>query len=226
MTAMMKGCVFDLDGVITDTAKFHFAAWSQLAKEKLNLELPASFETELKGVSRIDSLNRILEFGGVKDDYTDEQVQAMAAEKNGYYLKAIEKLTRDDILPGINDLIAQLKEHHVLMALASASKNAPAILEKLGLMDAFDAIADPAKVAHGKPAPDIFLAGAAAINLDPSECVGVEDAVAGVQSIKDAGMVAVAVGDAHELAKADKVVPTTADFSYDLFEKTYEQAHK
>lgn len=219
----MQGAVFDLDGVITDTAKFHFAAWSKLAKENLDIELPAEFETELKGVSRIDSLKKILEYGHKLDQYTEAEIEELAAKKNGYYLEAIEDLSKDDILPGITELIAQLKEHNIKMSLASASKNAPAILTKLGLLDAFDAIADPAKVAHGKPAPDIFIAGAEAIDLKPSQCVGVEDAVAGVQAVKDAGMVAVAVGDATELAKADVVVPTTADFNYDLFEKTYEK---
>lgn len=222
----MQGAVFDLDGVITDTAKYHFDAWRQLAKEKLNLDLPAKFEVELKGVSRIDSLKRILEYGNLLDQYTDEDIEKLAAEKNGYYLKAIEGLTEKDILPGIPELIKQLKEHSVKMSLASASKNAPAILKKLGLFEAFDAIADPSKVAHGKPAPDIFLAGAAAVDLKPSQCVGVEDAVAGVQAIKDAGMTAVAVGDPTELAKADVIVPTTDDFSYALFEKAFEKTHK
>ena len=210
----MKGAIFDLDGVITDTAKFHFAAWSQLASEKLGLKLPASFETELKGISRIESLERILDFGGLRDKYTAEQVEELAAEKNGYYLKAIDTLTKDDILPGITRLIGELKEHDVKLSVASASKNAPVILKKLGLFDKFDAIADPSKVEHGKPAPDIFLAGARAV----------EDAVAGVAAIKAANMTAVAVGDPEELGQADAVVPTTDDFSYDLFEKTWEKS--
>ena len=222
----MKAAVFDLDGVITDTAKFHFAAWSQLAEEKLNLKLPAEFESKLKGISRIDSLKRILDFGGLSDKYTDAQIQDLAAEKNGYYIKAIDaQLTEKDILPGISRLIKELQDHDIKLSLASASKNAPHILKKLGLFDDFDAIADPAKVAKGKPAPDIFLAGAKAVDTDPADCVGVEDAVAGVQAIKYAGMTAVAVGDANELKQADKVVPTTDDFSYDLFEKVWEANH-
>lgn len=220
----MKGAIFDLDGVITDTAKFHFAAWSQLASEKLGLKLPASFETELKGISRIESLERILDFGGLRDKYTAEQVEELAAEKNGYYLKAIDTLTKDDILPGITRLIGELKEHDVKLSVASASKNAPVILKKLGLFDKFDAIADPSKVEHGKPAPDIFLAGARAVSLDPKDCVGVEDAVAGVDAIKAANMTAVAVGDPEELGKADAVVPTPDDFSYALFEETWEKS--
>ena len=220
----MKGAIFDLDGVITDTAKFHFEAWSQLAKEQLGLVLPAEFEAELKGISRTDSLIKILEFGGLRDNYTEEEILTMADKKNGYYLQAIETLTKEDILPGITRLIGELKEHGVKLSIASASKNAPAILEKLGLANEFDAIADPSKVANGKPAPDIFLAGAKAVALEPKDCVGVEDAVSGVAAIKAAGMTAVAVGDATELAQADVVVETTADFSYALFEKAWEDA--
>ncbi|MEY8662821.1 beta-phosphoglucomutase [Ligilactobacillus faecis] len=220
----MKGAIFDLDGVITDTAKFHFEAWSQLAKEQFGLELPAEFEAQLKGISRTDSLVKILEFGDILDQYDEEQIAQLAEKKNGYYLKAIDTLTKDDILPGITDLIAQLKAHDVKLSIASASKNAPAILKKLGLYEKFDAIADPSKVANGKPAPDIFLAGAKAVDLDPRDCVGVEDAVSGVAAIKAANMTAVAVGDPKELSQADAVVNTTADFSYELFEKTWEKA--
>ena len=100
----MKGAIFDLDGVITDTAKFHFAAWSQLAKEQLGLVLPAEFEAELKGISRTDSLIKILEFGGLRDNYTEEEILTMAEKKNGYYLQAIETLTKEDILPGITQI--------------------------------------------------------------------------------------------------------------------------
>lgn len=162
--------------------------------------------------------------GNILDQYDEEQIAQLAEKKNGYYLKAIDTLTKDDILPGITDLIAQLKAHDVKLSIASASKNAPAILKKLGLYEKFDAIADPSKVANGKPAPDIFLAGAKAVDLDPRDCVGVEDAVSGVAAIKAANMTAVAVGDPKELSQADAVVNTTADFSYELFEKTWEKA--
>ena len=212
----MKGVVFDLDGVITDTAKFHFEAWSQLAKEKFDLTLPAEFESKLKGISRIESLDRILEFGNLSDKYTSDQVAEMANEKNTYYVAAIDsQLTENDILPGVKRLLDELKEHDMKLAIASASKNAPHILEKLGIIDEFDAIADPAKVAKGKP-----------INLDPKDCVGVEDAVAGVAAIKSAGMVAVAVGDKDELSQADEVVPSTQDFSYELFNQVWNKVNK
>ena len=221
----MKGCAFDLDGVITDTAKYHFAAWRQLAKKELNLTLPDKFEIELKGVSRIDSLKKILKYGKLLDKYSEAQIQELATEKNNYYLKAIQKLSTKDILPQIPELLKQLKAHDIKISLASASKNAPMILKRLGLFEEFDAIADPTKVSHGKPAPDIYDEAAKVIDLGPNQCVGVEDSAAGVQAIKDSGMVAVAVGDPTELAKADMIVRTTDDFSYDLFEDTYEKVY-
>lgn len=222
----MQAAVFDLDGVVTDTAKFHFQAWSKLAKEEFNLDLPASFETNLKGISRTESLEAILKFGDLLDKYSKEEVQNLANKKNDYYVEAISKLTKEDILPGISKLLTDLKENGVKLAVASASKNAPFILEKLGLAHVFDAVADPAKVKAGKPAPDIFLAGAKAVGVAPNQCVGVEDAIAGVSAIKAADMVAVAVGDKDELRQADCVVPTTRNFTYQLFSDVFDRYHK
>ncbi|MEE5987646.1 beta-phosphoglucomutase [Ligilactobacillus equi] len=222
----MQAAVFDLDGVVTDTAKFHFQAWSKLAKEEFNLDLPASFETNLKGISRTESLEAILKFGNLLDKYSKEEVQNLANKKNDYYVEAISKLTKEDILPGISKLLTDLKANGVKLAVASASKNAPFILEKLGLAHVFDAVADPAKVKAGKPAPDIFLAGAKAVGVAPNQCVGVEDAVAGVSAIKAADMVAVAVGDKNELRQADCVVPTTRNFTYQLFSDVFDRYHK
>lgn len=222
----MKAAVFDLDGVVTDTAKFHFQAWSKLAKEEFNLDLPASFETNLKGISRTESLEAILKFGDLLDKYSKEEVQNLANKKNDYYVEAISKLTKEDILPGISKLLTDLKANGVKLAVASASKNAPFILEKLGLAHVFDAVADPAKVKAGKPAPDIFLAGAKAVGVAPNQCVGVEDAIAGVSAIKAADMVAVAVGDKDELRQADCVVPTTRNFTYQLFSDVFDRYHK
>lgn len=222
----MQAAVFDLDGVVTDTAKFHFQAWSKLAKEEFNLDLPDSFETNLKGISRTESLEAILKFGDLLDKYSKEEVQNLANKKNDYYVEAISKLTKEDILPGITKLLTDLKANGVKLAVASASKNAPFILEKLGLAHVFDAVADPAKVKAGKPAPDIFLAGAKAVGVAPNQCVGVEDAIAGVSAIKAADMVAVAVGDKDELSQADCVVPTTRNFTYQLFSDVFDRYHK
>lgn len=222
----MQGVLFDLDGILTDTAKFHFAAWSRLAQEKLGVTLPAEFESRLKGVSRVDSLVRIMDYAKVTDQYTPEQIEQMANEKNGYYVQAIEKLTQADILPGIPALLAELAARKIPCVIASASKNAPLILKNLGLTSEFAAIVDPAKVAHGKPAPDIFSAAAQAIGASPAQCVGVEDAVAGITAINAAGAVAVGVGDPQELAAAEIIVPTTADLTYAVLEQAYQARAK
>ncbi|GEL15334.1 beta-phosphoglucomutase [Pediococcus cellicola] len=219
----MQGVLFDLDGVITDTARFHFKAWSRLAKEKLNVTLPASFESDLKGISRIDSMNRILKFAGMKNEYTAEEVNELAQTKNELYLNEISKLTQADILPGIENLLDELAANHVKLSVASASKNAPFILEKLGLKQQFDAIANPAKVKHGKPAPDIFIEAANQIHLTPQQCVGIEDAKAGVEAIKAAGAVAVGVGDANELHEADSVVGNTSELTYSVLKQAFEK---
>lgn len=219
----MQGVLFDLDGVITDTARFHFKAWSRLAKEKLNVTLPASFESDLKGISRIDSMNRILKFAGMENEYTAEEVNELAQTKNELYLNEISKLTQADILPGIENLLDELAANHVKLSVASASKNAPFILEKLGLKQQFDAIANPAKVKHGKPAPDIFIEAANQIHLTPQQCVGIEDAKAGVEAIKAAGAVAVGVGDANELHEADSVVGNTSELTYSVLKQAFEK---
>ncbi|HIZ96225.1 MAG TPA: beta-phosphoglucomutase [Candidatus Ligilactobacillus excrementavium] len=217
----MKGVLFDLDGILTDTAKFHFAAWSRLAQEELGVILPAEFESELKGVSRVDSLVRIMDYAGIMNNYSPAEIKKLANKKNDYYVKAISSLTREDILPGITEFLDELTEHQVACAIASASKNAPLILKNLGLSDYFAAIADPAKVAHGKPAPDIFLAAADTLGIDPKECVGIEDAVAGVTAIKASGALAIGVGDTQELKEADIVVPTTNELDYKLLTQTF-----
>lgn len=217
----MQGVLFDLDGVITDTAKFHFKAWSRLAQEKLAVTLPASFESDLKGISRIDSMNRILKFAGLETKYSAEEVNTMAQFKNELYLNEISKLTQKDILPGIENLLDQLAANKIKLSVASASKNAPFILEKLGLKDQFDAIADPAKVAHGKPAPDIFLEAVRKIAVEPSQCVGIEDAKAGVEAIKAAGAIAVGVGSSTDLNEADTVVANTGELTYSILEQAF-----
>lgn len=213
----MKGVIFDLDGVITDTAKFHFEAWKRLSQEKFSLDLPAEFETQLKGVSRTESLRRILKFGQIT--LSQEELEEYATQKNAYYLSSIEKLTSADILPGIKELLVELKEHNIKIALGSASNNAPFILEKLGLMSYFATIVDPKKVLHGKPAPDIFLVGAEQLGLSATQCVGIEDSVAGITAIKDAQMLAVGVGNAEELKQADIIVPSTKQLTYALLSK-------
>ncbi|MGT2908008.1 beta-phosphoglucomutase [Streptococcus dentiloxodontae] len=218
----MKGALFDLDGIIADTAVYHFEAWRNLIKKHFNAEIPDSLEEKTKGVSREDSLRVILDYLNIT--VSENEFAALAAEKNTAYVEALDGLSRKDILPGIEQLIADFKAHHVKLALASASKNGPIILEKLGLSADFDAIADPSKVAAGKPAPDIFLAAAAAIDLSPEFCVGLEDSVAGVTAINDAGAVSIAAGG-KELDHAHQRFDSTADFTYAAIEAAWEKYH-
>lgn len=219
----MDGVLFDLDGVITDTARFHFAAWRQLAQQAFGVSLPDSFEAELKGISRESSLQRIVAFAQLDGQYTVAQLAALATQKNENYVAAIKQLTAADILPGIQPLLVALKARGVPMVIASASKNAPLILDRLALSAYFTAIVNPNDVHQGKPAPDIFIAAAQKIAVDPRKCVGLEDSVAGVAAINAAGAVSVAIGHASELSAAAVVVPTTAALTADLLEQAFEQ---
>lgn len=202
---MKKGLVFDLDGVITDTAKFHYQAWKALA-DSIGIAIDLQFNEQLKGISRMDSLDRILVHGGKENDYSAAEKEAMAADKNANYVKLLDALTPDDLLPGVKNFLDQAKELNIPCSLASASKNAPFILKKLGVYDYFDAIVDPASLKKGKPDPEIFIKAAQLINLEPSEAIGFEDAQAGIAGIKEAGMYAVGVEGSKPLTQADMTI--------------------
>lgn len=218
----MKGALFDLDGVIANTAIYHFAAWRNLVKKHFNAELPDSLEEKTKGVSREDSLRVILDYLHIT--VSDKEFQALSEEKNTAYVQALENLSQTDILPGISQLITDFKKHHVKIALASASQNGPIILKKLGLFDEFDAIANPQLVHAGKPAPDIFLAAAKAIDVEPNDCVAIEDSVAGISAINKAGAISIAVGGL-ELSHAKKRFNNTNELTYEAIEATWQQCH-
>jgi len=217
----LKGVLFDLDGVITDTAKLHFNAWSKLAQDELGVTLQKSFENDLKGISRTDSINRILKYAKLTNKFNHKQIETLLNKKNEYYTTEANKLTKNDIFPGITNLLNELKSAGILLSIASASRNAPAVLKKIGLLNMFDAIADPQNVKHGKPAPDIFIEAAHQIGLNPEECVGLEDAPAGVQSIKSAHAIAIGIGNNAELSAADKVIPSTNNLSISLLNNVY-----
>ena len=202
---MKKGFVFDLDGVITDTAKYHFIAWRDLAKE-INIDVDLKFNEQLKGISRMDSLERILAHGGRSDDFTPEEKAALAEKKNTQYVELLQSLTPADLLPGVHDFLDGAKANQVPCAIASASKNAPFILEKLGVADRFAAIVDPASLHKGKPDPEIFVKAAELLGFQPEECVGFEDAQAGLDGIKACGMYAVGVLSGEPLHGADITV--------------------
>jgi len=201
--ARPRAFIFDLDGVLTDTAQLHFIAWRELA-EGLGLPLDAAFNEELKGVSRTESLERILALGTRR--YTPAEKVAMAERKNAAYVRLLERMTPADLLPGALAALQAARAAGCRVALASASRNAATVLGHLGIADAFDHVVDANLVTHSKPDPEVFLAAAEALAVDPADCVGIEDAVAGVRAVRAAGMFALGVGDARVLSEADQVI--------------------
>lgn len=196
--------IFDLDGVITDTARYHYLAWMRLAATQ-GVHFDEEFNEQLKGIDRMGSLERILM--AATRQYSLAEKLALAEEKNAHYVALIANMTPDDLLPGAVQALDSCRAAGLKVGLASVSKNAFAVLDKLGITSKFDYVVDAAKLARGKPDPEIFLKAASALDAAPARCLGVEDAVAGVASIKAAGMTALGIGDASVLAQADFVIP-------------------
>ncbi|TKG93489.1 beta-phosphoglucomutase [Puteibacter caeruleilacunae] len=199
----IKACIFDLDGVVVDTAKYHFIAWKQLA-DKLGFEFTEEHNELLKGVSRMRSLDILLEIGKV--EISQEEKERLAAEKNDLYISLILKMTPEEILPGVEDFFKSLQQNNIKIALGSASKNAPLILERINLTHYFDAIVDGNSIDKAKPDPEVFLKGAEYLGVDPVQCVVFEDAIAGVEAAINGGMKCIGVGDANTLNHADFVI--------------------
>ncbi|EDN8357158.1 beta-phosphoglucomutase [Listeria monocytogenes] len=206
MTTALKGVVFDLDGVITDTAHYHYLAWKKTA-ESIGIEFDEAFNENLKGVSRIDSLLLILKKDGRENDFTEEQIEALAADKNDFYVSLLKEITPADVLPGIKELIVDLKKQNLKCAIASVSKNARTVLSALEMEQEFDYIVDAAKITKSKPDPEIFVKACRGLGLETSEVVGIEDAQAGIEAINAAGIVSVGVGSG--LREADMTVKST-----------------
>jgi beta-phosphoglucomutase len=200
----LKACIFDLDGVIVDTAKYHFMAWRRLAKE-LGFEFTLADNEALKGVSRMASLEILLRVGGLMPG--EKEKEELAARKNRWYVEFITGMTPDEILPGSIRLLKQLRKEGILTAIGSASKNARTILDGIKITDMFDVIVDGNKIHTAKPDPEVFVTGARELNTDPSCCVVFEDAQAGVEAALAGGMKCVGVGDPKLLGKADLVFP-------------------
>lgn len=188
----IKGLIFDLDGVITETAQFHFEAWrDELAK--FNIHYTEEENLALKGLSRMDTLIAILKSKNI-NVFEPKKMLEITNNKNLEYVNLLnKKVTPALILPGVNQILAVAKKLNLKMAIASSSFNAPVILEKIGLANLFEFRVDPKNIKNGKPHPDIFLAAVAGLNLKPQECIGFEDAVAGVEGLKKAGIFTVAV---------------------------------
>ena len=201
-----QALIFDLDGVLTDTAEFHFIAWQAIAFQ-LGLSFTAADNEALKGVDRQGSLQLILDKGELT--LSEEQFEQLLFAKNQHYLQLIDDISPENLFPGVLDCFVALKAAGVKIGLASASKNAAFVVDKLGISELFDFIGDANAVAKSKPAPDIFLSVAAGLGLAPEVCIGVEDAVAGVTAIKAAGMFAVGIGERSILTEADIVFAST-----------------
>lgn len=196
---IIEAVVFDLDGVITDTAHFHFLAWKELAGE-IGIEIDEAFNERLKGVSRMDSLELILQEGNRQDDFPTEEKEKMADKKNLHYCEFLKELTPNDVLPGILPLLAEIKAEGIPVGLASVSKNAGTVIRALRLEEQFDYIVDAAKIKRSKPDPEIFLTACKKLQANPEKSIGIEDAQAGVDAIKASGMFAVGVGSTLEKA--------------------------
>jgi beta-phosphoglucomutase len=201
---MYKACLFDLDGVLVDTAIYHFQAWKNLGKQ-FGYELTEEQNEQLKGVSRVESLNKILDWANYSA--SQEQKSAWLIEKNEDYLRLISNMNPSEILPGVLDFLQQIKDLGYKIALGSASKNAEIILEKTGLMPWFDLIIDGNKVSKSKPDPEVFLKGAEGLGLAAETCIVFEDAQAGVEAAKAGNMKAIGIGEAETLSLADKIIP-------------------
>ncbi len=217
------GCIFDLDGVIVDTAKYHFQAWKRLANE-LGFDFDETQNEQLKGVSRYDSLNLILDWGGVSME--EAKKQEWMITKNDWYLELVNKMNADEILPGVQSLLSELKEAEVPIGLGSASKNSTRILNQIGLTSYFDTIVDGNRVKKGKPDPETFLTGAKELGLKPVQCIVFEDAPKGVKAAKAGGFKAIGVGSAEHLYEADYVVPGFENFSYTTILNLYRRMNE
>jgi len=209
------GVIFDLDGVIVDTAKYHFIAWKHIAN-KLGFDFTEAHNEQLKGVSRVRSLDLILDLSG--QTIETEEKERLLIEKNEHYLSLISDMGQSEILPGILELLKYLKEQNIPFSLGSASKNARLILKTLNLLDLFDAIVDGNDVTNAKPDPEVFLRAAEKLNLKAEQCIVVEDAVAGVDAANNAGMISIGIGEEANLHKADHVLPSTKELSVQFFE--------
>lgn len=209
MTAL-SACLFDLDGVIVDTAKYHFIAWREIARE-LGFEFTEHDNERLKGVSRTRSLEILLEVGGIALDNATKV--HLAEKKNALYLTYVMKMTPEEILPGADAFLVACRNAGLKTALATASRNAAVILDLLKIAPLFDVVVDGNKVTHTKPDPEVFLNCAKELALSPSSCVVFEDAEAGIEAAHAGGMLAIGIGDPKILTEADVVVPGLSKFS-------------
>lgn len=199
----IKGFIFDLDGVLTDTAEYHFRGWKRLADEE-GIPFTREDNEHLRGIPRRESLMWILKGRA----YPEEKIQAMMERKNNYYLEFIRAISPRDLLPGARKLLEEIRRAGLKSALGSASKNARDVVQRLGITDLLDAISDGNSVERQKPAPDLFLHAAGQLGLTPSECAVVEDAAAGIQAARAGGFRSIGLGPRERVGEADAVFPS------------------
>ena len=213
-----RGFLFDLDGVLTDTAEYHFLAWKKLADE-LGLSFDRTVNERLKGVSRERSFEIILEVNGVQEKFSADQKEMLTDKKNRYYQELIQQVTAKDILPGIVEFLHEAKKEGVLLAVASASKNAGTVLNGLGIMSMFDYVADASKIQYTKPDPEVFLDCMEHLKLQPWECIAFEDAAAGIEAIRAAQITAVGIGESVKSTAPDMFFKDTQELSMKKIEE-------
>lgn len=209
-----------MDGVIVDTAKYHFIAWRRLANE-LGIDFTQEENEQLKGVSRKESLELILKWGGVTID--EDKKTELTDRKNAWYVEYIEKMTAEEILPGVILFLESLQSKGIKLGMGSASKNAPLILKQTGLTDYFEVVIDGSQVINGKPHPEVFLKGAAGLKVRPTQCIVFEDAAKGVEAAIEGEMIAVGVGEETVLGHAHYVIPNFENIDYEVLLEILEE---
>lgn len=213
---MIQAVIFDLDGVIVDTAHYHYIAWKRLASE-FGITLTPQHNELLKGVSRMRSLEIVLSLGNIQ--LSDSEKEALADKKNKWFIEYIESVRPEEIFPGVKDMLVNCRKKNLKVALASSSKNAPRVIELLGVANLFDTMVDGTMITHTKPDPEIFLLAAKRLGVSPDKCVVFEDAEAGVEAAIAAGMKCIGVGSPEQLGKANFIVKQTADFNLSNLDK-------
>lgn len=217
-----KAFIFDLDGVLVDTARCHYEAWKEFA-DREGLQFDEKINQQLKGVSRQRSLELILQHNDALHRYSEREKQCLAELKNNRYIKMVKQLSEKDILPGIEVFLKQARAENIRLAVASASKNAKTVLKCIHLQDRFDYISNAEKIQNPKPHPEVFLDCAAALGVDPADCVGFEDAPAGIAAIHAAGMYAVGIGVLDPAQIPDIPLAQTAELHLDDILKKLEE---
>ena len=218
-----KAFIFDLDGVIVDTAKYHYLAWKKLANS-VGVDFSEEQNEQLKGVSRVRSLEKILAWGQIR--LSEDKFMELMAKKNNDYLSHVNQMDESEILPDVPKILQHLKSSNYPLALGSASKNARTILQKVNLLQMFDAIVDGTNVSKAKPDPEVFLNAAALLNTKPEDCVVFEDSVAGVQAANIAGMTSIGIGEQTVLHEADYVFQDFTQISIDFINELSQQEIK